>query len=48
MSPIHIIEDSEKKRTEYEESDGGMIKRLEEGSFQPSGGNDSLVKKVLR
>jgi hypothetical protein len=28
----HII-DTEKKRTEYEESDGGIIKRLEEESY---------------
>jgi hypothetical protein len=44
----HIIEDTEKKRTEYEESDGGIIKRLDEGSYQPRGSNDEKVKKVLR
>lgn len=44
----HIIEDTEKKRTEYEESDGGIIKRLDEGSYQPRGSNDEMVKKVLR
>ncbi len=42
------IEDTEKKRTEYEESDGGIIKRLEEASYHPSGSNDDLVKKVMR
>jgi hypothetical protein len=42
------IEDTEKKRTEYEESDGGIIKRLEEASYHPRGSNDDLVKKVMR
>ncbi len=38
-----------KKRTEYEESDGGIIKRMgDDSSFQPSGGNESVVRNVLR